>query len=69
MILNVKGETLRAAVAEQVEMGATTLVTDEPKGYLPFRGEMKAHKTVTHARDEYVRDGVTTNQLKRSSAS
>ncbi len=38
-----------------------------------FSGEMKGHETVVHSREEYVRDGVTTNhvegffsQLKRS---
>jgi len=73
VIPNVRGNTLRAAIAEHVEMGATTLVTDEAKGYKLFRGEMKGHETVVHARHQYVRDGWTTNaaenyfsQLKRS---
>ena len=64
VIPNVKGSTLRAAIAEQVEMGSTTLVTDEAKGYKAFAAEMKGHETVVHARDEYVRDGWTTNQAE-----
>ena len=73
VIPNVTGDTLRAAIADEVEMGATVLHTDEAKGYKQFRGEMKGHETVVHGRSEYVRDGVTTNhvegffsQLKRS---
>jgi transposase-like protein len=73
VIANVRGDTLRAAIAEHVEMGATTLVTDEGRGYRQFAGEMKDHRTVNHDRDEYLRDGFSTNaaegffgQLKRS---
>lgn len=74
VVPNVQGSTLREAIAEQVEMGATTLVTDEAAAYKQFAGEMKGHETVNHARDEYVNgNGFTTNnaeayfgQLKRS---
>jgi len=46
-------------------MGATTLVTDEAKGYQIVRGEMKGHERVVHARDEYVnKRGYTTNQVE-----
>lgn len=65
VIPDVKGPTLRAALSEQVEMGATTLVTDEAKGYQSFAGEMKGHERVVHAHDEYVnKRGFTTNQAE-----
>jgi transposase-like protein len=64
VIPNVKGATLRAAIYEHVEMGATTLITDEAKGYKAFSGEMKGHETVNHARDQYVRGGWTTKRCR-----
>ncbi|HTW20338.1 MAG TPA: IS1595 family transposase [Mycobacteriales bacterium] len=74
VVPDVKGATLREAITEQVEMGATTLVTDEWAGYKLFSGEMKGHETVNHSQDEYVNvQGYSTNaaeayfgQLKRS---
>lgn len=65
VIADVKGPTLREAIAEQVEMGATTLVTDEAPGYQQFSGEMKGHARVNQACDEYVNPrGYTTNQAE-----
>jgi transposase-like protein len=65
VVPNVKGDTLRAVIADEVEMGATTLVTDEATAYKAFSGEMKGHETVNHSRDEYVNDrGFTTNQVE-----
>jgi transposase-like protein len=65
VIPNVQGNTLRAAIAENVEMGSTTLVTDEANGYKQFSGDMKGHETVNHSRDEYVnKRGYTTNQAE-----
>ncbi len=73
VIPNVKGSTLRKVIEENVEMAATTLVTDELKSYKMLRGEVKDHVSVNHTRNLYVRDGFTTNhvegffsQLKRS---
>ena len=73
VIPNVQGATLRKFIADNVEMGATTLVTDEGAGYKLISGGMKGHETVTHSKDEYVnKDGFTSNmaeayfgQLKR----
>ncbi|HEX3824992.1 MAG TPA: IS1595 family transposase [Mycobacteriales bacterium] len=65
VVPNVKGATLRDAISQQVEMGATTLVTDEAQAYKMFAGEMKGHERVTHSADEYVnKDGFTTNQAE-----
>lgn len=74
IVPNVKGDTLRKAIAEHVDMPNTTLVTDEAQGYKKFANDMAGHETVVHARDEYVNaNGFTTNavegyfsQLKRS---
>jgi transposase-like protein len=66
VIANVQGSTLRSAIVEEVEIGATTLVTDEGSGYRTIRGEFKGHETVNHSADEYVnRDGFTTNDVER----
>lgn len=65
VIPNVQGATLRAAIADNVEMGSTTLVTDEANGYKQFSGDVKGHETVNHSRDEYVnKRGYTTNQAE-----
>jgi transposase-like protein len=48
VIANVKGDTLREAISQQVEMGATVLHTDEAKAYQQFAGEMKGHERVNH---------------------
>lgn len=77
VVPDVTGATLRKAMAEQVNLPATALHTDEGKGYKIVAPELAAHRTVNHSDDEYVRyvDGemVTTNhaegyfsQLKRS---
>jgi|SRR5665213_676290 len=74
VIPNVQASTLRKFIADNVEMGATILVTDEAHGYKQFAGEMKGHERVVHSHDEYVNPrGFTTNmaeayfgQLKRS---
>jgi hypothetical protein len=73
----VTGATLRKVIAEQANMAATELYTDEATAYKSIASELAGHRTVTHSQDEYVRyeDGrvVTTNavegffsQLKRS---
>ena len=64
VIPNASGSTLRAAIEDEAEMGATVLHTDEAKGYKQFRGEMKGHETVVHARAEYARGDVTTNHVE-----
>lgn len=68
VIPDVTGATLRKAIAEQVDMAATTLITDESKGYIVLGREMAAHKTVNHSEDEYVRyeagEVITSNQAE-----
>lgn len=73
VIPNVRGETLRRAIAEQVDMANTVLHTDSLRGYLKVAQTMKGHESVNHEAGEYVRYDVTTNivegffsQLKRS---
>jgi transposase-like protein len=69
----VDGANLRKAIAEQVDMGQTTLHTDKGASYNIMEAELVAHETVDHGAWEYVRGDVTTNhvegyfsQLKRS---
>jgi hypothetical protein len=65
VIRNVTGDTLRAAISEQVEIGATTLVTDEWVGYKPLAQDLKGHETVTHSHEQYMNErGFTTNQAE-----
>ena len=62
------GATLRKVIAEHVDMGNSTLYTDESKNYVVLGREFAAHKTVNHSEDEYVRyeadDVVTSNQAE-----
>jgi transposase-like protein len=65
VIPNGQGPTLRQAIADQVEMDETTLITDEAAAYKSFSGEMKGHETLTHLAGEYVNPaGFTTNQAE-----
>ncbi len=72
-IPDVKRDTLRKAIAEQVETTRTHLITDELKGYGAIKKDFQKHSTVEHGDREYVRGEITTNpvegffaQLKRS---
>lgn len=77
VVPDVQGHSLRKAMAEQVDMGNSTLLTDSAKAYRPIGHEFIDHRHVDHSNHEYVRrEGevvVTTNhaegyfsQLKRS---
>jgi transposase-like protein len=73
VIPNVRRETLRQAISEQVEMERTHLMTDQLASYKRMKKHVRQHSSVDHSAREYVRDGVTTNpaetyfsQLKRS---
>ena len=73
VIPNVQGKTLRAVIEANVDMANTVLNSDSLKGYIAIGADMAGHGVVNHLADEYVRDGITTNeaegcfsQLKRS---
>lgn len=77
VLTRVDGANLRKAIAEQCDMPNTILHTDKGASYNVVAREMRAHHTVDHKADEYVRHEphgmVTTNhaegffsQLKRS---
>lgn len=73
VVTDVSGKALRKAMSEQVEMGASHLLTDEALSYKTFSHEMASHGSVNHSKGEYVRGGISTNkaenffsQLKRS---
>jgi transposase-like protein len=77
VVADVTGKTLRKAIAEQVDMGRSTLHTDEAHAYNLVASEFAGHETVNHSKDEYVRytpEGIVTSnhaenffsQLKRS---
>lgn len=64
VVPNVTGENLAAAIRGEVEPERVVLHTDESGRYhsagLPF----KAHHTVNHSAEEYVRGDVSTNQAE-----
>jgi transposase-like protein len=73
VVPDVTGATLRKTIAEQVDIGTTTLHTDSARSYQSIAGEFLAHESVDHSAGEYVRGRVSTNkaenffsQLKRS---
>lgn len=62
-IPNVRGETLRAAVAANSDR-KSDFVTDELQAYTYIGWNFNSHNTVTHSKNEYVRDGVHTNTIE-----
>jgi len=61
VIPNIKGSTLRATMAAQLDPALTHLHTDGWHGYRHFTAE---HSTVDHSVGEYVRGDVSTNQAE-----
>ncbi|MGD0313493.1 MAG: IS1595 family transposase [Acidimicrobiales bacterium] len=73
VVADVSGDTLREAMAEQVDKAQSDLMTDQAGAYKRFAWEWQSHQAVNHSEGEYVRDQVSTNkaenffsQLKRS---
>ncbi len=73
VIPNVRAETLKAALLQEVDLPATILHTDQAPTYTKVGWKAAEHHSVNHALGEYVRGNVTTNhaegffsQLKRS---
>ncbi|HXY43459.1 MAG TPA: IS1595 family transposase [Acidimicrobiales bacterium] len=68
VVTDVTSATLRKAMAEQVDMAGSDLMTDEGIWYNQIGKEFAAHMTVNHEQDEYVRyQGtrvITTNQAE-----
>lgn len=64
VIPTVTGATLRKMISEQVDTAASLLVTDESTLYLDVEREFLGRKTVNHGLHQYVRNGVTTNQVE-----
>ena len=54
---DVTGATLRKAIAEQVDLAATTLHTDSSATYQRRRQRGGRARAVDHSADEYVRYG------------
>lgn len=61
---NVRRETLREAIAEQVDMPSTHLHTDQLKAYGQLADQFASHSAVQHGEREYVRGDVSTNQAE-----
>ncbi len=72
-IPDVTGGSLLSVLRDEVDAPNTHLHTDEHPVYGTIVGDFASHASVSHAAEEYVRDGVSTNaaenyfsQLKRS---
>jgi transposase-like protein len=73
VVPNVRGATLRKAIAEQVVLPEITLFTDTAGQYRELTPQVVRHVMVNHSKGEYVKRGAGTNwaenyfsQLKRS---
>jgi transposase-like protein len=73
VVPDVKGSTLRSAMAGHIDFKNTQLHTDGAVQYRQIAGDFQSHSAVDHQGGEYVRGDVTTNhaetyfsQLKRS---
>lgn len=55
IVPDVTGATLRKAISQQVNMAATTLITDEAGGYRSISSEFAGHVTVNHSAGKYAR--------------
>ncbi|MEQ8842197.1 MAG: IS1595 family transposase [Acidimicrobiales bacterium] len=64
VVPNVTGDTLRDAIAEQVDTPSSHLHTDGHAGYRQIGHEFVSHEHVAHDRHEYVRGDVSTNQAE-----
>jgi transposase-like protein len=63
VVPDVTSATLRAALTDHVDK-SSTLHTDSAAAYLRFGEEVAEHQSVNHVGGEYVRGGVSTNQVE-----
>lgn len=64
VIPTVDGSNIRKVMAQQVNMAASKLWTDEGTPYIALGREFIDHETVNHSEGEYVRGMVTINQAE-----
>jgi hypothetical protein len=64
VVTDISGPTLRKAIANQVVMSGSRLMTDEGLQYRQLGQEFLSHGTVNHKAGEYVRGAVTSNQAE-----
>jgi transposase-like protein len=66
VVADVDGSNLRKVMSEQIDMGGSTLWTDEGSWYEQLGAEFIAHNTVNHSADDYVSTltGASTNQAE-----
>jgi transposase-like protein len=64
IVPNVRRNTLREAIAEQVEIERTHLHTDQLGSYKAISRLFRQHSAVDHSAREYVRGDVSTNQVE-----
>ena len=64
VVNDVKRDTLRKAIRDQVDLPAVDLHTDNAAQYVHIGWEARSHGSVNHGMSEYVRDGISTNQAE-----
>jgi transposase-like protein len=64
VIANVTGRNLRNVLLENVDPAKSHLHTDANSSYFQVGREFASHGTVNHGAGEYVRDGISTNELE-----
>jgi len=64
VLTNVTGASLRRVLTEHVDPATSQLHTDAFSGYRSLGREFASHGTVDHSAGEYVKDGVTTNEVE-----
>jgi transposase-like protein len=61
VVTEVSAKTLREVIADQVNMSASHLMTDESASYQATCRESQSHETVNHSEREYARGSVSIN--------
>jgi transposase-like protein len=64
VITDVTANTLSKAMADEIDMGRTTLHTDGHAPYKALRNKLAGHEYVDHSAYEYVRGDVSTNRAE-----
>jgi transposase-like protein len=63
-MMRVTSVNLRQAIAQNIDMKKTTMMTDDSNLYSGYQAGPMPHKTVNHSRGEYVRGDVHTNTVE-----
>jgi transposase-like protein len=57
-------QDLKYTAERSIDFANTILMTDDFKGYTPFKGIIKKHETITHSTKKYANDNKHTNTIE-----